>query len=439
MKKIDHICLQGEKAEYPIWGMVLVAVLLMVAPFTSSLLPYGAFAICLYRIVLYDEKVFAADYCLLIPFTFLFRTSGGMSLLVWLCLVASIWYFIRGRLCANGMLVFLLLLLNYLIIRMQMNINNFVLCFGQIFTFFVLLPAQDSRSAERAVKVFCWSMILSSVYALLFRNTAYLAGIIGYESDAIWGTGIKRFQGLFRDPNYYMALLVVGLALLCKLKEAGRLHPVSFWIQSAAMTAYGILTYSKTFFLMLVLLIGTYIIWQFWSKKVFRGVFFTVLVMIAAVYILSSENSPFAVVLERLTSSKDLSELTTNRSELFVAYWEAITENVGTFLFGYGVNAPLLGGWGAHNLYIEILYYIGAVGLVLVIGIYASIAVWIGKQTEGFREQHFIAKYVALLMAMLVYCSLQGLFLIPCYAAFFLALLPLRIVKEEPDVQEKTN
>lgn len=435
MRKIDYIFRPGEKAEYPIWGMVLVAVLLMLSPFVSSLLPMGAFVICLYRMIRYDEKVFAADYCLLIPFTFLFRTPGGGALLVWLCLIASVWFFIRGRIRGSSMLVFLLLLLNYLILRMQMNITDLALCFGQIFTFYMLLPEQDPRSAERAVKLFCWSMLLSSVYALVFRNTYYLAAIIGYESEAIWGSGIPRFQGLFRDPNYYMALLVVGLALLCKMKEAGRLHPALFWIQSAAMVTFGVLTYSKTFFLMLILLVGIYIIWQFWSKKVFYGVFATILVMIAAIYVLASDNSPFAVVLERLTSSKDLSDITTNRSDLFVAYWRAISKNVGTLLFGYGFNAPLLNGRGAHNVFLELAYYIGIVGLTLIIGLMVSLACWIGNHTSGFHKQSMIEKYVALGMAMVVYCSLQGMFLLPCYAAFFLALLSLHIVKKEPDEQ----
>ena len=69
---------------------------------------------------------------------------------------------------------------------------------------------------------------------------------------------------------------------------------------------------------------------------------------------LSSENSPFAAVLERFTSGKNLSDFTTNRSVLFIAYWKAITKDVGSFLFGKGLAASLLTGWGAHNLYLEI-------------------------------------------------------------------------------------
>lgn len=432
MKRNDRmIRLLGEKTEYPLWGMVLAAVLLMVSPFVSGLIPYAVFAICVYRIVRYNAKIFAADYCILIPFTYLFRTTGGMSLLIWLCLVAAIWYFVRGKLRANGILIFLLLLVNYLLTRMQMNINRFVLCFGQIFIFYVLLPEQDARSAEQAIKAFCGSLILSSAYALVFRSSSAITSIIGYESEAIWGSGIMRFRGLFEDPNYYMTLLIVGLALLCKLKESNKLRPAAFWIQGAAMALFGILTYSKAFFLVFVVLIGTYIIWQFWSKKLFRGVIFSLLVTVAALYFLSSENSPVAVILERLTSSKDLSEFTTNRSDLFVAYWNAITESAGTFLFGFGFNEPVLNGWGAHNLYLEIAYYSGFVGLALIIGFGISMILLIRKRTPGFQKQNIFAKYVVFIMVAAVYCSLQGMFLIHCYGVFFLALLSMFITKEE--------
>ena len=431
MSRINRIRQWSDRIEYPAGGMLIVTVLLMVSPWISNLIPYVAFVLCLYRMIRYNVKVFMVDYCILIPYTYLFRTTGGMSLVIWLCLFAAVWYFIQGKIRANGTLIFLLLLLNYLLTRMQMNINDFVLCFGQIFIFYVLLPAQDAQSAKQGVSAFCWSMIISSVYALLVRDTSAIISILGNESEAIWGSGIMRFRGLFEDPNYYMTLVIVGLALLCKLKESNRLHPVAFWIQGGALATFGILTYSKAFYLVFVALAGTYIIWQFWSKKLFRGVLLTALTMVVALYFLSSENSPVAVVLERLTSSKDLSEFTTNRSELFLNYWNAITENIITFFFGHGLNAPLLNGWGAHNLYLEIAYYSGMVGLVLLAGFCISMINQINRQTAGIQRQNVFAKYVVLLMVGGVYCSLQGMFLPPCYGVFFLALLSMYITKNE--------
>ena len=432
MKRFERTSLQDLTTEYPVWGMVLVVALLMLSPFVSRLIPYAVFLVCVYRLIQYDAKVFATDYCLLVPLSALFQTPGGMTLLIWLCLVAAIWHFVRGKIRANSMLVLLVLLLNYLLLRMQGNINDYVLCFGQIFIMFVLLPEQDSVSAERSIKVFCWSLAVSSVYALMFRNTPYLGNLVGYEGEAIWGTGITRFQGLTKDPNYYMSQVLVAMALLCKLKECGRLKPVFFWSLSGVLAAFGILTYSKAFFLVFILLAGTYIIWQFWNKKLFRGMVFSAVGVAALLYALYSPNSPFAIVIERFIMSEDLNDLTTGRNALAAAYWNAISQNVRSFLFGLGLNAPLLRK-GAHNLYIEIMYYSGTVGLVLIVSLYVAMFRWIGRRVPAFGQQGVISKYLVLLIVAIVYCSLQGMFQTICYAVFFLAYLSLYITKTETE------
>jgi len=430
MRLKTGIHLKNGTTEYPSFSILLVMALILLAPFVSAYLCYAAFLICIYRMICYNVKVFATDYCILMPVARFFCTTAGMSFLIWLCLIAAVWYFFRGKKSANAALVFLLVLLNYLIARMQMNIGDFVLFFGQIFIMYVLLPRQDAESAERAAKAFCWSLIVTSVYALVLRNTVQLIAIRGRESPAIWGTTIMRFSGLVEDPNYYMTFLIAGMALLCKLKDAERISPLHFWGQILAMTAFGILTYSKAFFLVFVMLVGIYIIWQFWSRKYFRGVFFAILAVVAAIYFLSSENSPFAVVLERFTSGKNLSDFTTNRSVLFIAYWKAITKDVGSFLFGKGLAASLLTGWGAHNLYLEIAYYLGIVGIILIAGFVVSMISVIKWQTPGFQKQNIISKYVVLMMVAVVYCSLQGMFLIYCYSSFNLAFLSMYITKK---------
>lgn len=426
--------------EYPALSILMVMGLVLLSPFLSTYLCHGAFLICLYRMVRYDAKVFAVDYCMLMPVYQIFRTPSGMSLLIWLCLVAAIWYYVRRKVLVNGALVCLLLLLNYLIARMQMNINDFVLCFGQMFVLCVLLPRQDPQSAERACKVFCWSLAITSLYALIFRNMPQLVAVRGTETPAIWGTSIMRFMGLIKDPNYYMTLLLVGLAVLCKLKEAGRMRSVIFWSLGLVLTMFGILTYSKTFFLVFVSLGGIYIIWQFWSKKIFKGVFFATVAVAAGAYLLFSEASPFAVVMQRLTSAKNLSDLTTHRSELFVAYWGAITENIGVFFFGRGLDEPLLHGRGAHNLYLEITYYLGVVGLVLILFFYISMISGIHKNYPEIKQQSKIARYVVLLIMVVQYLALQGMFLLVTYSAWFVVVLSLYIVpKEKVDSTRKSE
>lgn len=415
---------------YPKLSILLVMALILLSPFVSTYLCYIAFVICFYRMIRYNAKVFATDYCILLPVTQLFRTTGGMTFLVWLCLIAAIRFFLTGKIRANTTLVLLMVLLNYLILRMQMAISEFGLCFGQIFILYVLTPKQDARSAVRAAKAFCWSVILTSVYALVFRNTSQLLAIRGPESFAIWGTSIMRFSGLIKDSNYYMTLLITGMATLCKLKETGKVQSLSFWGQMLVMFAFGILTYSKTFFLMAVFLGGVYILWQFWSRKYFKGMLFSVLGMAAGAYLLLSENSPAAVVLERLTSSSKLSVITTGRSDLIVRYWNVITETVTSFLFGFGLRAPILGK-GTHMLYLELIYYVGVLGFVLIMGVFFSLVRDLQNKNLRAKRQSLIAKYAVIGIVAMQYLSLQGMFQVLTYGVFFVAFLAIIITPED--------
>ena len=412
--------------EYPTFGILLAMALILASPFISPYLCYLAFVICICRLIRHNVKVFATDYCILIPVAQLFCTTGRMTFLIWLSLIAAVWFFLRGTIRANATLILLFVLLNYLISRMQMNVSDFVLCFGQIFILYVLLPKQDLTSAERTIKAFCWCLIVTSIYALVFRNKSQLIAIRGQESMAIWGSSIMRFSGLIKDPNYFMTMLITGMAALCKLKETGRIQPFWFWTQIVAMTAFGILTYSKTFFLMFILLGGTYIIWQFWSKKLLKGMVFVMLGIAVVAFFIFSENSPFAVVLTRFTSSRNLSDITTNRSDIFLLYWNVVTENMYNFLFGFGLNEPILGK-GTHMLFLEIIYFVGVVGLILILGLFGSMVRDLQKYNLPVKKQSLIAKYAVVAITVIQYFSLHGMFQVLTYGVFFVALLSIRI------------
>lgn len=432
MKIKTSIRLTGITSKYPISGILVAIGLVLLSPFVSAYLSYIAFMICIYRIVRHDAKVFAADYATLVPVAQFMRTTGGMSFVIWLCLIAAIWHFIRGKVQVGGALLSLLLLLNYLLVRMQTNVNGFVLCFGQMFVLYVLLPKQDTESSVRVANCFCWSMLLTSIYALLLRNAPQIELIRGPESPAIWGTNIMRFSGLIKDPNYYMTLLLVGLAVMCKLKETGRIRSVRFWVSAVVFTAFGVLTYSKTFFLVFILLGGLYIIWQFWSKKVFKGIFFASMAVLAGLFLLLSEHSPFAVVIERFTSSDSLSDITTGRTDLFKTYWNVISENAFNFMFGKGLDAPVIEK-GTHNLFLEIVYHTGFAGFTMIAFFYGSIISSIHKRTDRVNKQSIIAKYIVVFIMFVQYMALQGMFQLITYAGLFVAILSVNITEKVCD------
>lgn len=429
MTNIQSLKPELREEKYPQWGIIAVLALNFLSPFVSSLLPYLAMLLCVIRVVRYDEKVFATDYSILISSMMLFQTPGRMSLLVYLCLFADVWYFLRRGVKAEAAVVLMILLLNYLLLRMQMSVDRFALCFGQLFLLRILLPQQDRRSAERAAKAFCISLLVASVYALAVRDTWQFEAIRGTEAPAFFGSQVIRFYGPFQDPNYYAMLLVTALALMTKLKDSRCIRWGAFLLGSLALIAFGILTYSKTFFLMLILLVAVYLVWQFWNKRVFRGLFMTLAIVLVGGILLLSEGSPFAVVLSRLTSSADLGDLTTGRSDVFVEYYRAITESVGSALFGAGLGAGKLSR-DPHNLLLEICYYVGLTGLILMVAYYISL---IKAIDANLKAQNFIARYVVLFMVIMVHMTLHGMTAFPTYASFFLAAIAMLIIPQKEE------
>ena len=419
--------------KYPLLGIIAVLVLNFLTPFVSNLLPLLALVLCIVRVVRYDEKVFASDYAILISVTMLFQTPGRMSLLIYLCLFADVWYFLRRGIKAEAAVVLMFLLLNYLLLRMQMSINRFALCFGQLFLLRILLPMQDSHSAERCAKAFCLGLLAASVYALLVRNTWQFTAIRGPEDPAFFGSPLIRFYGPFQDPNYYSMLLITAMAALTKLKDSGRIRWFTFLAGVLLFTVFGVLTYSKSFFLVFILLVVVYLVWQFWNKRVFRGIFLTAAILIVGSILLFSEGSPFAVVISRFTSSTNISDLTTGRSDVFIRYYRAITENIGSIFFGKGLAQANL-GLDPHNLFLEIAYYLGIVGLILMAAYYMSLIHAINLKLE---KQNLIARYVVLMMVLIFHMTLHGMIIFQTYAAFFMAAVAMLIVpaksEEMPD------
>ena len=414
---------------YPIWSILVVLALIMASPFVSPWLNYAAFGICLYRVFRYDAKIFATDYAVLAPFPFIFSLPGGLTLLIILCLIAMAVYFVRDGVKADGAFVVILALLNYLIIRMQTNVNDFLLCFGQMCLLWILLPKQDGQSAERTAKMYCISLLVASAYAFLVGDTWQIQAKIGAGSEAFWGTGIMRFHGLVGDPNFYMTQLIIGIALLAKLRNAGRIKMLPFLLMSIVMAVLGALTYSKTFFVVFVIFGAIYIIWQFFNKKILLGIVLIVAVVLSAEFLLFSEWSPFAGVVSRLLGSADVDGFTTGRSEIYASYVRAIVATPVTFFFGYGLAAPGAGA-DAHNIYLEIMYHCGIVGLVLIAALAVALINTL-KQQAGAEKQGFIAKYVVLGMALMLFMTLNGLFMVVVYPCFFLGFLAILITPKE--------
>lgn len=427
LRKENKTLVGARTNKYPLLTMAAAVLLMMLAPFTTSWLAAVSFVICLYRVVRYDAGVFAVDYCILIPISALMKVGAGIPLAIYLSLIAGIWYFIRdGVRVDRNMVVALVLLLNYLLARMQLNINDFVLLFGQVFAIFVLLSKQDSRSAEQAARAYCFSLLISSVYAYLLRNTSGLADVTGMSSIPMFGTNLKRFCGLAGDPNFFMTYVITGIALALKLRDCRAIGSTAFWVEMVGLSLLGVITYSKAFLLMYVLTIGMYVVWQLWSKNLIKGMCFSIFAVVVLFAIMTAEDSPFAVIINRLTSAQNLGDLTTGRTRIFAAYWEALTDSLPSFLFGKGMAAEALYR-DPHMVYLEVAYYLGFVGTALLLMVYAGLFSMANELCAGGEKQSLLSRYAVLILVLVAYLSLHGIFTQMFHAELFLAALGLMV------------
>ena len=74
----------------------------------------------------------------------------------------------------------------------------------------------------------------------------------------------------------------------------------------------------------------------------------------------------------------------------------------------------------------EIIYYAGITGLALFIVFGGSLVHMINSRYAGRRDFFFI-KYISLIVIVLLYFSLQGVFSVVTYAMFFLGTVSIAI------------
>lgn len=429
MNKIKSAA-EAQKMEYPVGSMIIVLALIYASPFLSLYLNYLAFLLCIYRIIRYEESVFAVDYCVLASVSYIFVSTGIVSLLSWLSIAAALWWIIKMGVRAVPSFALLVILLNYMLFRMQGEVNTFVLCVSQLILMFVLLTNQRKEGIVYCMRGFCLSVIVSSLYALVFRNTSQISYLLGNEIEAYWKSPFTRFRGLFRDPNYYMTMTAAAIALLAVLYLNRYLSQKAFAAGAGVLMVFGALTYSKTFLVVLMIFCILFVAMLFSRKRYILGIMCVFIFLIAGIIL---SRTVLAVTIYRFTSTDNLYELTTGRSELIAEYLQEITKSAGNLFFGAGLSAEILGR-GTHNLFLEIVYYYGLTGFGIMTAYILSLIRLAGQRFEdSMGKRTGILKYTVLLIFLLLFSTLQGLRFSITYVILYLSILATIIMPKKGD------
>lgn len=416
-----------DRLQYPIPGICAILTLIYLSPFVGEWLNYLAFSLCIYRLAKYDVRTFSIDYCCLISVAAVFVLPSGISFVVVLCLIADAWFVIRDGLAIDSALALLVLLVCYLLLRMQFAVSDFLLCVSQFIIIYLMLSFLDAQTIVLDIESFIINMVVSSAYALLLRKTSAITHMTGAEVAAYYGSSLTRFKGLFRDPNYYMSLVIMAIVLLTLLYIKKYTSRRAFLLSIACMLLFGALTYSKTF----ILLLGLY--WLLCLFYLIRGKRY----LLAFIYIFATaflavilSDTLFATTLYRLTSASSVRELTTGRSILLEIYGREIISSPDILLFGKGMSAQLLKK-GTHNLFLEIQYYVGLTGLILYLLYFGILTAQVQKKYAAGNAAARLFSYSPLIVFIAVFCSLQGMFSVSVYTLLYLSIISIGIAQND--------
>ena len=414
------------ETEFP-WRALAVSILLiLLTPFINKWLVILPIAIQIFRMLKYDEHVFIVDAVALLPFSSIFIIPNVGTALGALVVLGDIWFLIKRRfLNLKEPLICLACLAIYLLFRMQTEFTNYIFIVSGLLFMYIMLDRADASDAVWAAKAFVVGLLIASLYGLIFRGNYHIVSYISNDVAASFEyQNVHRFSGILADSNYYSSYLIMGMAIILQLYIINEVSFSRYAVCEIMFSIFGFLTYSRTFFAMFIIVLVVTIYLLFKDKKYMVGGTLLIVVLITGYFALTGKLSAFEVILSRFSSAKNLNQLTTGRSSLFVQYFKHIMESTGTALFGEGLGAGLLNKKGPHNLYIEIMYYVGIVGFIL----YSAYMLLLISMMKRKRKVRYSFKFsllglMAVGMLMIVYLSLQGMKSYSMYIQFFAALL----------------
>ena len=206
----------------------------------------------------------------------------------------------------------------------------------------------------------------------------------------------NRFKALSSHTNTLQMLCATGLACLMTLFFKKEIKSWLYGVLSISLLTVGFATQSKAFLIVSVLLIITFLIAECKKdkRKLLMAMF--VLAVMFAVFL-----EKIQVIINRFSThslGNVINSILSGRFEIWKNYLFACVESFNTFCLGYGVCAMPIGGYGAHNSYLEMFFRHGLVGTAVIVILLISYFSKFEKQNKS-KWFNFIPLAVVLMLA----------------------------------------
>ncbi|MBQ9848804.1 MAG: O-antigen ligase family protein [Clostridia bacterium] len=386
--------------------MIAAIWLSVVAGTFNNLFSVAAFLLSAAAIVFWSEEKTICMLMFIMPLTNIFKMSpSSQSFFTYLILIYVIAYALKRQNIKMAFFVSIVCFCLFLLFQvvLSMHILRLIKLVTNLCFIYLVL---DSRSGDnKNVFLFYIAGIIVSSSMAYLDIVPNLVNYIGEQDLGYHFDHLARFSGTYPDPNYYAINVIISLCLVVLLNHNGQLSNLASTALSGILVVFALLTYSKSAFLMLVLPL----LFLLYSKIKQRKYFiFLVLIAVGAVFAVNMFAGKIEIlntVLARFSDADDASSLTTGRTDLWMDYFNYLLANPLTLLFGKGLGADILNSHAAHNTYLDLLYYLGIVGSLILLYVFHVI----GKLKKRESKSNLLNKSVWICI-IVMYFFLSELF-----------------------------
>ncbi len=346
-------------------GLVIVFSVLLMLRSVSNVFVYPLILVGAAVVALLPLGTCLPVLCFLLPFANIIKISPGQISLftVFFAIYVVRIIFKTGRL--NRMFLFTAFIFAGYCLAIS-GPGKIVTIVTMVCGFAMLREAteSDEYDYQHVLYAFCFGIIISSAIGAM-RD--YLPIIKSFSIDTAYKVGheeyTERFVGLNVNPNYYTMDVSVALSCLVTTMCTQKMKPI-YMILFAVLSVFGLMSVSKSFLLVLAVMLVILLL-----NSLRRGgtAFFKLsfVLILAGVLILVFAKESVETYILRLNedSGSDISSVTTGRADIWLEYIKTMLKDFKILFFGAGLGIQL--ERAPHNTYLEMMYYIGAIGVIL--------------------------------------------------------------------------
>ncbi len=363
---------------YTLVFCIIISVWLLLAQVLAVSMLLLACLACFLALVVWSAVKNMAMPVLLffLPFASLIKLRPGVISMYTVSLIAVLLVFsLRSSKRFQIMHVFpaALLFLETIVVKTVNDyaiVNSYILFFACLLLFPLVSIEKEKEYDFYTLTIFFTVGVVLA--ALSSKQLIVFPTILRYMSE--YGLNeYTRFAGFYGDPNFYAAHITAAISgiVILLFKETKRARLFLLAIMLLLLLYCGFLSISKSFALICVclLLLGVFEL-LFRKGKMSAKLLAILTILICGAFVLSSTlftDLIDSMIARFVSSSGNISDFTTNRSDIWMNYFTEIVENPAILLFGQGMTKILVGNYASHNTLIQAVFQLGIVGLVMLI------------------------------------------------------------------------